>query len=44
VAYRVRLAGPAEGALGTLPEKAATALLEFILGPLVENPRRVGSC
>jgi mRNA interferase RelE/StbE len=42
VPYALRLAGPAERTLGTLPEKAATALLEFILGPLLENPHRVG--
>jgi mRNA interferase RelE/StbE len=25
-----------------LPEKAAAAAVEFLLGPLLENPRRVG--
>lgn len=43
MSYRLRLAGPAERALGELPEKAAAALLEFMLGPLVENPERVGA-
>lgn len=26
----------------TLPEKVATAVYEFITGPLVANPRRIG--
>jgi len=25
-----------------LPEKAAAAIVEFMLGPLIENPHRVG--
>lgn len=28
--------------LARLPEKAAAAVVEFMLGPLVEDPRRVG--
>jgi mRNA interferase RelE/StbE len=41
--YRLRAAGPATRALaGTLPEKVATAAYEFITGPLLEDPHRVG--
>ncbi|MGH2554267.1 MAG: type II toxin-antitoxin system RelE family toxin [Actinomycetota bacterium] len=29
--------------LARLPEKAAAAVVEFMLGPLVEDPRRVGN-
>ena len=29
-------------ALGRLPEKVAAAAVEFITGPLLDNPRRVG--
>jgi len=32
----------AKRALTRLPEKAATAAVEFIYGALAENPRRVG--
>ncbi len=32
----------ARRALGRLPEKAATAAIEFIYGPLAANPHRVG--
>ena len=32
----------AKRALSTLPEKVATAAVEFIYGSLAENPRRVG--
>lgn len=32
----------ARRALSKLPEKVATAALEFIYGPLADNPRRVG--
>ena len=41
--YSLRVAGPAARALSTdLPEKVASAAYEFITGPLLENPRRVG--
>lgn len=41
--YRLRLARPAAKALAeVLPEKVATAAFEFITGPLLDNPRRVG--
>jgi mRNA interferase RelE/StbE len=41
--YRLRIAGPAAKALtDVLPEKVAAAAYEFITGPLLESPRRVG--
>jgi mRNA interferase RelE/StbE len=41
--YRLRIAGPAAKALTeVLPEKVASAAYEFITGPLLDNPRRVG--
>jgi mRNA-degrading endonuclease RelE of RelBE toxin-antitoxin system len=41
--YRLRVAGPAPRALThSLPEKIAHAAYEFINGPLLDNPRRVG--
>jgi len=36
------MAGSAERALSKLPDKAAAAVIEFILGPLLDAPRRVG--
>ncbi|MGH8936260.1 MAG: type II toxin-antitoxin system RelE family toxin [Acidimicrobiia bacterium] len=32
----------AERGLGRLPEKASAAIVEFLTGPLLEEPRRVG--
>lgn len=41
--YRLRIARPAARALAeTLPEKVATAACEFITGPLLAEPHRVG--
>jgi len=41
--YRLRIAGPAARALTeVLPEKVAAAAYEFITGPLLEDPHRVG--
>lgn len=43
VRYRLRIAGPAARALAeVLPEKVATAVYEFIVGPLLDDPHRVG--
>ena len=42
VPYEVEWARPARRALGGIPEKVATASIEFIYGPLAENPHRVG--
>lgn len=41
--YELGLARPARGAIsGTLPEEVAAAAVEFITGPLLESPHRVG--
>lgn len=39
---RIDWAAPARRALSRLPEKVATAAVEFIYGPLATQPRRVG--
>jgi mRNA interferase RelE/StbE len=40
--YELRIAGPTARAIADkLPEAVATAVLQFITGPLIENPRRV---
>lgn len=36
------VAASAERSLRRLPEPVAAAVVEFMVGPLVENPRRVG--
>jgi len=36
------VAASAERTLARLPEKAAAAIVEFMLGPLVDAPKRVG--
>lgn len=40
--YQLIVAASAERTLARLPEFAAAAIVEFITGPLLENPRRVG--
>jgi mRNA interferase RelE/StbE len=41
--YKLRLSSSARRALAeTLPEPIAVAVWEFIRGPLLENPHRVG--
>jgi len=40
--YAIAWAAPARGALSRLPEKAATAAVEFIYGSMAANPHRVG--
>lgn len=40
--YQVQITARAARDLQRLPEKIATACVEFIFGPLVENSRRVG--
>ncbi len=43
MSYEVRFTRAAKRALAEeLPEKVATAAWSFIMGPLRENPRRVG--
>lgn len=40
--YEVAWTPTAKRAVQRLPEKVATAAVEFIYGPLVSNPQRVG--
>ena len=40
--YHIQITARAARDLQRLPEKIATACVEFIFGPLVENPRLVG--
>ena len=40
--WELRVAASAERQLARLPERVAAAVVEFIVGPLCENPRRVG--
>ena len=40
--YTIRVTARAERDLQRLPEKMATACVEFIFGPLADNPRPVG--
>ena len=36
------VAGPARRAIDRLPDKIALAVLDYLVGPLIENPQRVG--
>lgn len=40
--YSIGVTARAERDLQRLPEKIATACVEFIFGPLADNPQRVG--
>ena len=40
--YSIRATARAERDLPRLPEKIATACVEFMFGPLADNPQRVG--
>lgn len=40
--YELRVAGPAVRQLDRLPQKVAAAIVEFMLGALLDNPHRVG--
>jgi mRNA interferase RelE/StbE len=40
--FQLRVTSPAQRQLNRLPENVAIAIVEFMLGPLVENPHRVG--
>jgi mRNA interferase RelE/StbE len=40
--YRLVVAATAQRSLSRLPEAVAAAVVEFMVGPLVERPRRVG--
>jgi mRNA-degrading endonuclease RelE of RelBE toxin-antitoxin system len=40
--WRLVVAASAERALSRFPPKIASAIVEFMVGPLVDNPDRVG--
>ena len=40
--YSIRVTARAERDLQRLPKKIATACVEFIFGPLADNPQQVG--
>ena len=40
--YGLRVTGPAERQLNRLPEGIAAAIVEFMLGALVDSPHRLG--
>jgi mRNA-degrading endonuclease RelE of RelBE toxin-antitoxin system len=40
--FELRVTGPADRQLRRLPEGTATAIVEFMLGALLDNPHRVG--
>lgn len=40
--FSLRVTRPAERQLAGLPENVAVAVVEFMLGALIDNPRRVG--
>jgi mRNA interferase RelE/StbE len=40
--WELVVAPSAERSLARLPEKAAAAVVEFMVGPLLENPKRMG--
>jgi mRNA-degrading endonuclease RelE of RelBE toxin-antitoxin system len=40
--WELRVTASAERQLGRLPVRVAAAVVEFMLGPLCEHPRRVG--
>ena len=42
MAWRLLVAPAAERTLARLPERVAAAIVEFMIGPLLEEPRRVG--
>ncbi len=40
--YSVEWAGPAKRSIARLPERVGVAVIEFVYGPVAENPQRVG--
>jgi mRNA-degrading endonuclease RelE of RelBE toxin-antitoxin system len=40
--WTLAVAGPVRRAISRLPAKVAIAVLDFLVGPLLENPHRVG--
>ena len=41
-AWSLQVAGSAERTLARLPDGVAAAIVEFLVGPLLESPARVG--
>lgn len=41
-AYDLKVAASVDRTLARLPEFAAAAIVEFMTGPLLENPHRIG--
>lgn len=41
--FDLRVTGPAERQLAALPTKVAAAIVEFKVGPLLDDPERVGA-
>jgi mRNA-degrading endonuclease RelE of RelBE toxin-antitoxin system len=39
--WNLVVAGPARRAIDRLPEKVALAVLDYLVGPLLDNPQRV---
>jgi mRNA interferase RelE/StbE len=42
VTYEVRLSSAAIRSLDALPPKVASAVVEFLFGPLADDPKRIG--
>jgi mRNA interferase RelE/StbE len=40
--WRLVVAPTAERSLARLPEKAAAAVVEFVVGPVLDEPKRIG--
>ncbi len=40
--WELIVAGPARRAIARIPTKVAVAVLDFLVGPLIENPHLVG--
>lgn len=40
--YTLRVTGPAERQLNRLPQGTAAAIVEYMLGALLDNPQRLG--
>lgn len=40
--WDLMVAGPARRSIDRIPTKVAGAVLDFMVGPLIENPHRVG--
>lgn len=40
--WTLQVAASAERSLSRLPERVAVAIIEFLVGPLLEDPKRIG--